>query len=416
MMEIRARYLVETSLALEACAEAIAGEQSSGTFVAIPGEDADLRARARARVCAVEESGTFEAPSLPGGMASGGPVRRGHVEIAWPFETIGASLPNLMSTIAGNLYELRQVSGLKLMDVTLPQPFFDAYPGPAFGVGGTRRLSGVEHGPLLGTIVKPSVGLSPADTADFVRRLAESGVDFIKDDELQADGPACPFTERATAVMDVLRRHEERTGKRVIYAFNLTGEIDEMRQRHDLVARLGGTCVMAVVNSVGLAGVTALARHSQLIIHGHRAGWGGLSRHPLLGWSYIAWQKFWRLAGVDHLHVNGLRNKFCESDESVVDSARACLTPMSAEQPALVMPVFSSGQTVHQVAGTWASMGTGDLIFAAGGGVFGHPDGMRAGVEALRQAWDAAIAGVPVERHAIRHPALARALTAFERA
>lgn len=416
MTEIRARYLVETPLSLAACAEAIAGEQSSGTFVAIPGEDADLRRRAGARVVAIEEIGTFPVPSLPGGLAGDGPVRRGHVEIAWPFETVGASLSNLMSTVAGNLYELRQVSGLKLMDIALPQPFFDAYPGPAFGVEGTRRVSGVERVPLIGTIVKPSVGLSPADTAALVARLAASGIDFIKDDELQANGPACPFAERATAVMDVLRRHEARTGKRVIYAFNVTGEIDEMRARHDLVERLGGSCVMVVVNSVGLAGVTAMARHARLIVHGHRAGWGSLSRHPLLGWSYVAWQKFWRLAGVDHLHVNGLGNKFCEPDDSVLASARACLTPMSAARPAIAMPVFSSGQTVHQVAGTWAGMGTGDLIFAAGGGVIGHPDGMQAGVEALRQAWDAAIAGIPVEHHAAQHPPLARALAAFARA
>lgn len=413
MMEIRARYLVETPVSLEACAEAIAGEQSSGTFVKIPGEDAELLRRAGARVVAIEELGTFPAPSLPGGLAGDGPVQRGHIEIAWPFETIGASLPNLMSTVAGNLYELRQVSGLKLLDITLPPPFFAAYRGPAFGVAGTRRVAGVERVPLIGTIVKPSVGLSPADTAALVARLAASGIDFIKDDELQADGPACPFAERAAAVIDVLRRHEDRTGKRVIYAFNVTGEIDEMRTRHDLVERLGGNCVMVVVNSVGLAGVTALARDARLIIHGHRAGWGSLSRHPLLGWSYVAWQKLWRLAGVDHLHVNGLGNKFCEPDESVLASARACLTPMSAEKPAIVMPVFSSGQTVHQVAATWASMQTGDLIYAAGGGVIGHPDGMQAGVEALRQAWEAAIAGIPAERYAADHPPLARALAAF---
>ncbi|MBN9348472.1 MAG: ribulose-bisphosphate carboxylase large subunit family protein [Devosia sp.] len=414
MTEIRARYLVETALNLEACAEAIAGEQSSGTFVAVPGEDAALRARARARVVAIEEIDGTDAPSLPGGRAMGGPVRRGYVEIAWPFANVGASLPNLMSTVAGNLFELREISGLKIMDIALPPPFFETHAGPAFGVAGTRRISGVERRPLIGTIVKPSVGLSIEATADLVSGLAEAGIDFIKDDELQGDSPSSPFADRVRAVMDVLRRHADRTGKRVLYAFNITGEVDEMRWRHDLVEREGGTCVMVSINSVGLAGVISLARHSRLIIHGHRNGWGALSRHPVLGWSYVAWQKFWRLAGVDHLHVNGLQNKFCESDESVLVSARACLTPMSPAKPAVAMPVFSSGQTVRQVADTWSQMGSSDLIFAAGGGVLGHPDGTRAGVEALQQAWDAAIAGVPVARHAAQHPPLARALAAFD--
>ena len=54
-------------------------------------------------------------------------------------------------------------------------------------------------------------------------------------------------------------------------------------------------------------------------------------RSPAIGMSYLAYQKFWRVAGVDHMHVNGLHNKFCESDESVIASARECLTPMFPE-------------------------------------------------------------------------------------
>jgi ribulose-bisphosphate carboxylase large chain len=106
----------------------------------------------------------------------------------------------------------------------------------------------VSNGPIIGTIVKPSVGLSPEETADLVRTLAEAGIDFIKDDELQADGPHCPFEDRVRAVQRVIRDHAERTGKRVMFAFNLTGEVDEMRRRHDLVrggGSEGGTLVMA---------------------------------------------------------------------------------------------------------------------------------------------------------------------------
>jgi ribulose-bisphosphate carboxylase large chain len=210
--------------------------------------------------------------------------------------------------------------------------------------------------------------------------------------------------------MRVINDHAERTGKKVMYAFNLTGELDQMLRRHDLVRDLGGTCVMASLNSVGLVGMIELGRFSELPIHGHRNGWGYLSRHPLLGWSYVAWQKLWRLAGTDHMHVNGLQNKFSEDDESVIASARACLTPMFDDKPCTVMPVFSSGQSARQAPGTYTGLKSTDLIVTAGGGIIAHPDGPAAGVRALRLAWDATIEGIPLDETARTDPELRRAL------
>lgn len=392
---IEADYLIETAFDPREAAEAMAGEQSSGTFVAVPGETPELKARAAARIEALSVLETVPAPSLPGAGTPKGEAnpafRRAHVTLSWPLDNMGLSLPNVVATVAGNLFELRQFSGLRLLDLRLPAAFAAAYPGPRFGIAGTRRLSGVEGRPLIGTIIKPSVGFNPDETAALAAQLCEAGIDFIKDDELQADGPHCPFEARAQAVMRVINHHADDTGKRVMFAFNLTGETDEMRRRHDLVQALGGTCVMVSLNSVGLTGLLALTRHSQLPVHAHRNGWGALSRHPLLGWSYIAWQKLWRLAGADHMHVNGLRNKFSESDESVIASARACLTPLFADKPCIAMPVFSSGQSVRQVPDTYAALGTADLIYAAGGGIMGHPGGPAEGVAALQRAWQAAI-------------------------
>jgi len=395
---IAARYWIETAYPLAQAAEVLAGEQSSGTFLRVPGETDELRERAGARVESIRELDAVTSPSLPGaGVPKGetAPVyRRAEIRVTWPIENLGASLPNLMATVAGNLFELKQFSGLKLLDLELPTEFRDAYAGPAFAVAGTRRLAGVEKLPLIGTIIKPSVGMSPGVTADMVAQLAEGGIDFIKDDELQAGGPHCPFAERVTAVMAVLNRHADRTGKKVMFAFNLTGEIDEMRHRHDLVLAAGGTCVMVSVNGAGLAGVSALRRHAQLPIHGHRNGWGMFDRSPALGMSYLAYQKFWRVAGVDHLHVNGLRNKFCESDASVIASARECLTPMFPAPGAgfTIMPVFSSGQTAAQAGDTYRALGCADLIYACGGGIVGHPGGIGAGVAAVREAWSEALA------------------------
>ncbi|HET6156717.1 MAG TPA: ribulose-bisphosphate carboxylase large subunit family protein [Dongiaceae bacterium] len=389
---IEADYLIETPGDPRAAAEVMAGEQSSGTFVAVPGETPELKERSAARIEALELSGEGAQRSLPIARQAEGPARRARVTLSWPIANLGPSLPNLMATVAGNLFELRQLSGLKILDIRLPNAFAEHNPGPQFGIEGTRRLSGVHDRPLIGTIVKPSVGLTAAQTADLARTLAEADIDFIKDDELQADGTFCPFEERARAVMAVLDESAQRNGRKVMFAFNITGDLDEMRRRHDQVLALGGTCVMVSLNSIGLAGLIGLRRHSTLPIHAHRNGWGYLSRHPLLGWSYVAWQKFWRLAGADHMHVNGLRNKFSEDDDSVIASARACLTPMFEAKPCIVMPVFSSAQSAEQVPDTCAALGSTDLIYAAGGGIMAHPGGPAAGVAHLRQAWADAIA------------------------
>jgi ribulose-bisphosphate carboxylase large chain len=408
---IEADYLIETAEDPARAAEVMAGEQSSGTFVAVPGEDAPGVHLARAVVERLEVIGKAERPSMPG-ATPGRPVLA-RATLSWPLSNMGPSLPNLLATVAGNLFELRAFSGLKLLDVRLPRAFGQANPGPRFGVAGTRRLSGAAEGPLIGTIIKPSVGLTPEETADLVRTLARAGIDFIKDDELQGDGSHCPFDARVRAVQQVIREEAGRTGKAVMFAFNLTGEVDEMRRRHDLVLSEGGTCVMASMHSVGLTGMLALARHSQLPVHAHRNGWGLLGRHPNHGVSFVAWSKMWRLAGADHLHVNGLRNKFCEGDDSVVASARAVAAPLWGDAPMTAMPVFSSGQTIREAEGTWAALGTDDLIHAAGGGILAHPRGPRAGVEAFREAWAAAKAGEAVEARAARVPALADALAAY---
>ena len=392
---VGATYALQTRMDPHRAAEIIAGEQSSGTFVPIPGEDAALKARALA---------SYQIHAMPE-QADGTYL----LELSWPLSNLGASLPNLLATVAGNLYELKPVESLRLLDISLPDEFAAAYPGPAFGIAGTRALAGVPQGPLIGTIIKPSVGLTAEATAGFVDQLCAAGVDFIKDDELQADGPACPFDERARLVMQVINRHADRSGKKVMYAFNLTGELDEMKRRHDLVHALGGTCVMLSLQSVGLTGFSAFRQHAQLPVHGHRNGWGYLQQ----GWSYIAWQKLWRLAGADHLHVNGLANKFQEADASVVASARACLTPLFADKPCTVMPVFSSGQTVRQAPATWQAMQSPDLLFLAGGGLFAHPGGIAAGVTSLKQAWAAAMAGVSLEAAAKTQRELREALDTF---
>ncbi|WP_129115542.1 ribulose-bisphosphate carboxylase large subunit family protein [Halegenticoccus tardaugens] len=417
MSRILATYLIETSHPIDEAAESMAGEQSSGTFVDVPGETDELRERHGARVERVTELETVDEPSLPGSAPPEGatePVQytRAEVDLSFPLENVGPSLPNLLTTVAGNLFELTPFSGLRLRELDIPAAFADACPGPQFGIEGTREVVDVWGRPIVGTIIKPNVGLSPTETAEITETMVDSGLDFIKDDELIADPPYSPLEERVEAVMDIVHRHEDRTGETIMYACNITGDVAEMKERHDAVVEAGGNCVMVSINSVGLSGFLELRRHAELPIHAHRNGWGALSRCPQLGFDYAAYQVFWRLAGADHMHVNGIRNKFCESDASVVASARACQRPI-VDDADTVMPVFSSGQWAGQAPDTYEALGNVDLMYLAGGGIMGHPDGPAAGVAHLKQGWKAAMEGIPLETYAEDHEELRRAIKYF---
>ncbi len=413
---IIATYRIETAHALERAAEIMAGEQSCGTFIRVPGETDELRANHGAVVERITELESVDIPSLPFSKPPknhDGKFKRAEVVLSFPFANMGASLPNLLATVCGNLYELQEFSGLKLLDLELPHAFADKYQGPQFGIDGTRKLTNVYDRPIIGTIIKPSVGFSPEQTAALVSTLIEAGLDFIKDDELMANPPHSPFSERFKAVSRVINEYADRTGKKPMYAVNITDEIDEMLRHHDEVLAGGGTCVMVSLNHVGAPAVTHLRKHSQLPIHGHRNGWGMFTREPYLGIEFAAWHKIWRLAGVDHMHCNGLRNKFWEPDESFIASARACLQPMFADKPCVAMPVIASAQWAGQAVDTYREVGSADLMYVCGGGIVGHPDGITAGVLSVRQAWEAAMQGVALNEYAKTHEELRRAIEKF---
>jgi ribulose-bisphosphate carboxylase large chain len=408
---IIAEYLVETPLSLAAAAEALAGEQSTGTFTRVPGETDALRERFAARLESIEQLDAAASPSLPGALPSKNPAgvyQRGRVRISFPLENTGPNLPTIVAMVAGNLFELRQISGLRLVDLELPAALGAQFPGPQFGVAGTRRLTGVAGRPIIGTIIKPSVGLTPAQTAELVRTLGMAGIDFVKDDELMANPPHSPLAERVRAVMRAVHEVADATGRKVMVAFNISDQLDRMRRHHDEVVAAGGNCVMVSLNSVGLSGVEWLRSSCQTPIHGHRNGWGMLSRCPALGMDFAVYQKLWRLAGVDQIHVNGLANKFYEADESVVRSIKACLAPLFGND--LVLPVVSSGQWGGQAPDTYRATRTLDLMYLAGGGILAHPSGPAAGVAAIRQAWEAAAADIDLATYASDHDELRASL------
>lgn len=421
MALIEASYLVETPLDPEKVAQIMAGEQSSGTFVRVASETDELRERAAAQILSIEELTPLETPSVGSAWVKAkgltAPFRRAKVRIGFPPANIGVNLPTLAATVSGNLYDLGEVTGLRLLSIDLPQDYRSKFAYPVLGIAGTRRRLALYDRPVFGTIIKPNVGLRTEEIADLVEQLCEAGVDFIKDDEVAANPVYAPFIDRIPAVMRRVRAYRERSGRDVMVAFNITDETDAMRRHADLVAQEGGSSVMVSMNWVGLSAMQTLRASTPLALHGHRNGFGGWSRHPALGMSFAAYQTLYRLTGVDHMHVHGIDGKFADDANEVTEAARLCGRPLADGGPDndKVFPVFSSGQWAGTLPETHTAVGSPDFMFLAGGGILAHPAGPAAGVASMRQAWEAVAAGRSLAEYAETNDALEQALTFYGR-
>ena len=411
---IRLTYRIETPGDVESMAAKIASDQSTGTFVAVPGETPELKARVAARVVAIRPLPPTDRPSFPD--EGGGPrvFNCGEADIEFPLDAVGTDLSALMTIAIGGVYSIKGMTGIRIIDMKLPPEFAAAHPGPQFGIAGSRALTGVEGRPIIGTIVKPALGLRPHETADLVGDLVASGVDFIKDDEKLMSPAYSPLKDRVAAIMPEILDHEQKTGRKVMYAFGIShADPDEMMRNHDLVLKAGGNCAVVNINSIGMGGVSFLRKRSGLVLHAHRNGWDILTRHPGLGLEFSVWQQFWRLIGVDQFQINGIRVKYWEPDESFVKSFAAVSTPLfsDADRP---LPVVGSGQWGGQAPETYARTGQSlDLLYLCGGGIVSHPGGPGAGVRAVRQAWEAAVAGIDLATYAKDHPELAQSIEKF---
>ncbi|MDX3926450.1 MAG: ribulose-bisphosphate carboxylase large subunit family protein [Shinella sp.] len=411
---IRLTYRIETPGSIEALAAKIASDQSTGTFVAVPGETEELKARVAAQVVAVRPLPLAERPSFPDEGGGATQFNRAEADIDFPLDAVGTDLSALMTIAIGGVYSIKGMTGIRIVGMKLPEEFASAHPGPQFGVPGSRRLTGVEGRPIIGTIVKPALGLRPHETAELVGELLASGVDFIKDDEKLMSPAYSPLKERVAAIMPKILDQEQKTGKKVMYAFGIShADPDEMMRNHDLVLEAGGNAAVVNINSIGMGGVSFLRKRSGLVLHAHRNGWDILTRHPGLGMEFSVWQQFWRLLGVDQFQINGIRVKYWEPDESFVKSFKAVSAPLfsPADCP---LPVVGSGQWGGQAPETYARTGgSTDLLYLCGGGIVSHPGGAGAGVRAVRQAWEAAVAGIALEDYARDHPELAQSLEKF---
>lgn len=371
-------------------AQAIAAESSIGTWTYLKALSEDIFKKLGAKIFFLDEKTKIIKIAYPLGLFEPG------------------NLPQLLSSIAGNVFSMKEVAHLRLEDIEFPIDYVKEFFGPAFGLEGVRKTLNIFNRPIIGSIIKPKVGLTSKENARLAYEIFKNGVDFVKDDENLTSLSINPFESRVEEVLALKKKVEKETGQKKIYAFNITAPIEEMIERASIVKENGGRCVMVDIIPLGWSALQFLREEETgLIIHGHRAGHGLFDRIPDHGMTMLVVAKLARLAGVDQLHTGTVVGKMEGSREEVVQINGFLRAEWHGLKP--VFPVASGGLHPSLIPSLVKTLGH-DLVMNFGGGIHGHPSGSVAGAKAVSLAVEAVMKGIPLAQQAENHPVLKEAL------
>jgi ribulose-bisphosphate carboxylase large chain len=336
-------------------------------------------------------------------------INRNNIRIAYPIELFEhGNMPNILSSVAGNVFGLRALKNLRLNDIHLPMELVRSFKGPRYGIDGVRELLGVKDRPLVGTIIKPKLGLKTADHAKVAYDAWAGGCDVVKDDENLSSQRFNPFDDRVVATLEMRDRAEEETGEKKVYMVNITSETEEMLKRAQFVKDHGGRYLMIDILTCGFSALQTLCKQDYgLVIHAHRAGHAAFTKNPLHGVSMKVIAKVARIIGVDQLHVGTVVGKMSETQEEVAENTEALIADMYGIKETL--PVASGGLYPGLVPALMKFFGK-DFVIQAGGGIHGHSEGTVSGAVAMRQAVDATLEGISLKDYAKTHRELREAL------
>jgi 2,3-diketo-5-methylthiopentyl-1-phosphate enolase len=397
-------YLVSYSAALPIpiIAPMLAVEQSTGTWVPVPGETVDVRCQHIAKVI-----GVYEVPDYEFAVPPNLQTRQWFVQVAYPEVNIGEQIPMLLTTVVGNI---SMGGDIKLVDIRFPKKYVAGFKGPKFGIEGIRKILGVKKRPLLNNMIKPCTGYRLKVGAELFRKAALGGCDIIKDDELIADASFNSVVGRVKRYMQIEKQVYEEKGEHTLYTVNVTDKIPKVFENARRAVELGCNALMINYLAVGFPVMQALADdpaiNVPILAHMDVAGalymspWHGLSSHLVLG-------KLPRLAGADIVVVPAPYGKAPVIDYKFRNVARNLAFPLYHLKP--TFPMASGGITPSMVPTVMAALGN-DIVIGSGGGIHAHPKGPVAGGKAFRQAIDATMKGIPLSEYAKDHQELATAL------
>jgi 2,3-diketo-5-methylthiopentyl-1-phosphate enolase len=405
-------YLIGTYLAsfpasvpIPTLAPALAIEQSTGTWVAVPGETPEMRCKHVAKVI-----GVYEVPDLEFAVPPGLETRNYVLQIAFPQVNIGSQIPMLLTTVVGNISMGGQI---KVLDIRFPKKFVDGFQGPKFGIAGVREVLGIPNRPLLNNMIKPCTGYTPEVGVELFRAAALGGCDIIKDDELIANASFNEIQARVKLYMEAERQVYEETGEHTLYTVNVTDEIPQVFENARRAVELGCNALMVNYLATGFPVLRKLAEdptiNVPILAHMDVAGayymspYHGVSSHLILG-------KLPRLAGADIVVFPAPYGKAPVIKDKFINVARNLSFPLYDIKP--TFPMASGGITPSMVPKVMKDLGN-DIVIGSGGGIHAHPDGPVAGGKAFRQAIEATMQGIPLKEAAKEHPELEAALTTW---
>ncbi|MHC3128952.1 MAG: type III ribulose-bisphosphate carboxylase [Candidatus Bathyarchaeota archaeon] len=336
-------------------------------------------------------------------------INGNNFQVAYPIELFEpGNMPNILSSVAGNVFGLRALKNLRLNNIHLPRELVQSFKGPKYGVTGIRRLLNVQDRPLVGTIIKPKLGLKTKDHAKVAYDAWTGGCDIVKDDENLSSQSFNPFDDRIVATLEMRDRAEEETGEKKVYMANITSETKEMLKRAQFVKDHGGKYLMIDILTCGFSALQTIREQNfDLVIHAHRAGHAAFTKNPKHGISMRAIAKIARIIGVDQLHVGTVVGKMSETRQEVSENCEALRTDLYGLNE--VLPVASGGLHPGLVPSLMNFFGK-DFVIQAGGGIHGHAGGTVSGAKAMRQAVDATLQDISLKEYAETHEELRTAL------
>jgi 2,3-diketo-5-methylthiopentyl-1-phosphate enolase len=396
------RLRVPLSEDVERMVSQLAAMQSTGTWTPLPGERDEARHRHAASVLDIAAFESPDGSAMPDGLGQDVIVR-----IAYPAHNVGGQIPLLLATVLG---EGASTGELRLLDLELPTTFTAAFSGPRFGIHGIRESLGVHDRPLLITVIKPALGLSPQESGEVVRQVALGGSDAVKDDELLVEHPWSRLEERVRAHAQAARHVFEQSGHRTLCFTNVTDRPDRLVERAIRAVEAGASGLMIDFVTVGVSSLEMLAEHAELRVPilGHLAMAGAMYAAPRTGMSaHLILGMLPRLAGADAIVYPSPMGTLRFEHAEHVHVAATMTRPLDGIRPSL--PVVGGGIHPGTLPLLMRDLGN-DAAFDAGGAVHAHPMGAAAGARAIRQAIDAELRGEGVSAAAAHDTELAEAL------
>ncbi|MDP2750778.1 MAG: type III ribulose-bisphosphate carboxylase [Nanoarchaeota archaeon] len=397
-------FIEPNKITLEKACQHVAAESSIGTWTTISTMTPEIARKLKPHVFSINKNS-------------------GEVKIAYPQDLFEqGNMSNIFSSIGGNIFGMSSVNNIRLQDMQLTKKLIKSFQGPRFGVNGVRKITRIKKRPLVGTIVKPKVGLSPEQHAKVAYAAWMGGCDVVKDDENLASMTFNKFEDRIRTTLDLRDKAEKETGEKKIYMPNISAETATMVKRAEFVKAYGGEYIMVDILTVGWSALQSIRdMEHEMVIHAHRAGHAAFTRNPKHGISMLTIAKAARLCGVDQLHIGAIVGKMEGSAEEVVSMGEEIEQQLVHPKKSAhmleqewynvkpVLAVCSGGLHPGRVDKLMKYMGN-NIVIQMGGGIHGHPDGTVAGAAAARQSVEAIMKRKSLRDYAKTHIELYKAL------